>query len=62
MPNDVQALTTATNSFGIAFMGARFSEETLIGLAYDFEQRTLAQQKGAPYIVPTTELADVISA
>lgn len=55
------ALTKALNSFGIAFMGARFSEETLVGLAYDFEQKTLAQQKGAPYIVPTTELADVIS-
>lgn len=42
-------------------MGPLFSEETLIGLAYDFEQRTLAQQKGAPYILPATELADVIS-
>lgn len=52
----------ATNSFGIAFMGARFSEEKLIGLAYDFEQKTHAQQKGTPYLVPTTELADVISA
>ena len=56
------ALTTATNSFGFAFMGARFSEEKLIGLAYDFEQKTLAQKKGRPYLVPTTELADVISA
>lgn len=43
-------------------MGARFSEEKLIGLAYDFEQKTLAQQKGTPYLVPTTELSDVISA
>jgi amidase len=43
-------------------MGARFSEEILIGLAYDFEQKTLAQRKGAPYLVPTTELSDVISA
>lgn len=43
-------------------MGAKFSEETLIGLAYDFEQRTLAQQKGVPYIVPSTDLADVIAA
>lgn len=57
-----EVLTTSPNSFGFAFMGARFSEEKLIGLAYDFEQKTLAQQKGAPYIVPTTELADVISA
>lgn len=55
-------LTAVPNRFGFAFMGARFSEEKLIGLAYDFEQKTLAQQKGAPYIVPTTELADVISA
>lgn len=50
----------AVNSFGFAFMGARFSEEKLISLAYDFEQKTLAQQKGKPYLVPTTELADVI--
>lgn len=57
-----KVLTTGPNRFGFAFMGARFSEEKLIGLAYDFEQKTLAQQKGAPYIVPTTELADVISA
>lgn len=63
VPSRRELIATAPGiPFGIAFMGARFSEETLIGLAYDFEQRTLAQQKGAPYIVPTTELADVISA
>ncbi|KAK7698314.1 hypothetical protein SLS64_012679 [Diaporthe eres] len=63
VPSQRELIGTAPGiPFGFAFMGARFSEEKLIGLAYDFEQKTLAQQKGAPYIVPTTELADVISA
>ena len=44
--------------FGIAFVGRRWSEETLIALAYAFEQRTMARQKMRPYITPTFELGD----
>ncbi|KAF2084470.1 amidase [Saccharata proteae CBS 121410] len=46
--------------FGFSFMGRRFSEARLIGLAYAFEQRTMARNKVQPYIVPTTELIDVM--
>lgn len=42
--------------FGISFMGRAWSEETLIGLAYAFEQRTMMRRKVVPYIVPKTEL------
>lgn len=42
--------------FGIAFIGRRWSEETLIALAYAFEQRTMTRQKMRPYISPTFEL------
>lgn len=45
--------------FGLSFLGPRFSEELLIGLAYAFEQRT-AKDIVMPYITPTTELADVM--
>jgi len=44
--------------FGIAFIGRRWSEETLIALAYAFEQRTMTRQKMRPYINPTFELGD----
>jgi amidase len=53
---------TAPNlPFGIAFAGAHWSEADLIGFAYAFEQRTIVREKITPYIVPTTELADVVS-
>ncbi len=42
--------------FGISFMGRAWSEETLIGLAYAFEQRTMVRKEVVPYIVPKTEL------
>ena len=44
--------------FGIAFVGRRWSEETLIAMAYAFEQRTLQRQKMVPYIRPTFEIGD----
>ena len=47
--------------FGIAFVGRRWSEETLIALAYAFEQRTLARRKMRPYVSPTVELGDKTS-
>ena len=47
--------------FGLAFVGRRWSEETLIALAYAFEQRTMLRQKIPPYIAPTFELGDQAS-
>ena len=46
--------------FGISFLGGLWSEATLIGFAYAFEQRTMVRQKIQPYLVPTTELVDVV--
>lgn len=46
--------------FGISFLGDKFTEELLIGLAYAFEQRTRVRDKVLPYIQPETELEDVL--
>ncbi|KAH7397394.1 amidase signature domain-containing protein [Pyrenochaeta sp. MPI-SDFR-AT-0127] len=52
---------TAPNiPFGISFAGAHWSEESLIGFAYAYEQRTNVRQKVKPYIEPSIELGDVI--
>lgn len=40
-------------------MGAKWSEETLIGFAYAYEQRTQIRTKVRPYFVPNTQLGDV---
>lgn len=54
-----ESITVAPHiPFGIAFVGRRWSEETLIALAYAFEQRTLAHRKMKPYVAPTFELGD----
>ena len=45
--------------FGIAFLGRRWSEETLIGLAYAFEQRTMVRRRMRPLISPSFELGDI---
>ena len=42
--------------FGIAFVGRQWSEETLISLAYAFEQKTTVRKMRKPYILPTSEL------
>jgi amidase len=47
-------------SFGLSFLGAKFTEAKLIGLAYAFEQKTKVRDKVQPYTVPRTELVDVI--
>lgn len=47
--------------YGIAFIGRKWSEEKLIGLAYAFEQRTLVRQKLKPQILPSFELRDLDS-
>lgn len=46
--------------FGISFLGDLFSEETLIGIAYAFEQKTNIRHAIRPYVQPRTELRDVI--
>lgn len=52
---------TAPNiPFGLAFAGKHWSEESLIGFAYAYEQRTHVREKVKPYIQPTIELVDVI--
>ncbi|KAF3039069.1 hypothetical protein E8E11_003080 [Didymella keratinophila] len=53
---------TAPNiPFGIAFAGKHWSEESLIGFAYAYEQRSNVRMKVKPYIQPTIELADVVA-
>jgi amidase len=47
--------------FGLAFIGRRWSEETLISFAYAFEQRTMMRTKMNAYIDPTFELGDLKS-
>ncbi|KAI8268160.1 putative amidase [Colletotrichum sp. SAR11_239] len=44
--------------FGISFLGAKFQEAKLIGLAYAYEQRTLTRSKVQPYITPNIEIGD----
>ena len=46
--------------FGLSFLGAQFTEARLIGMAYAFEQRTMVREKVKPYLVPKTELVDVV--
>jgi amidase len=45
--------------FGLSFLGARFTEEKLIGMAYAFEQRTKFRGTIQPYIVPKSGLYGV---
>jgi amidase len=52
---------TAPNiPFGISFAGRKWSEETLVGLAFAFEQRTVVRKKVKLYLVPKVELSDVL--
>ena len=46
--------------FGLAFVGRRWSEETLISFAYAFEQRTMARKRKKPHTLPMFEIADPI--
>lgn len=47
-------------AFGISFVGRRWTEESLIGMAYAFEQRTMVRKKIKPlFSVPRTEIIDV---
>jgi amidase len=47
--------------FGISFLGAKWSEEILIEIAYAFEQRTLVRSNLKRHIEPRVNLADVIT-
>lgn len=42
--------------FGISFLGRKFDEARLIGLAYAFEQKTMVRGKRKPYLLPKTEV------
>ncbi|KAI0487083.1 amidase [Xylaria cf. heliscus] len=46
--------------FGLSFLGTRFSDARLIGLAYAFEQRTMIRKTVHPYITPRTDLRDIL--
>jgi amidase len=56
--SSLNALTSGR--FGLSFLGGQWSEETLIGFAYAYEQRTHTRDKVRPYIVPNVQLQDVI--
>ncbi|KAM0255645.1 hypothetical protein ACHAQJ_005570 [Trichoderma viride] len=61
--NEDGSVDSAPNKpFGITFIGPKFTEETLFGIAYAFEQLTQARTKVHPHprVVPKTELADVL--
>ncbi|KAF2719378.1 amidase [Polychaeton citri CBS 116435] len=54
-------VSTAPNvPFGLAFMGARWSEADLIAFAYAYEQRTHHRRDVRPYIAPNIELQGVV--
>ncbi|KAK4208622.1 putative amidase [Rhypophila decipiens] len=42
--------------FGISFLGRKFDEAKLIGLAYAFEQKTQVRGKVKPYLAPWTQV------
>ncbi|KZT28517.1 amidase signature enzyme, partial [Neolentinus lepideus HHB14362 ss-1] len=48
--------------FGLSFLGTAYSEYTLIGYAYAYEQKTMTrlQRKAYTSAIPTTQLVDVI--
>ena len=45
--------------FGISFVGRKWDEETLIGFAYAFEQRSRVRQRLRPYVRPVFEVKDL---
>ncbi|KAL8691450.1 MAG: hypothetical protein Q9218_003333 [Villophora microphyllina] len=47
--------------FGLSFIGRAWSEASLIGYAYAFEQRTMVRDTVQPFVVPNIELAEVVS-
>lgn len=47
--------------FGLSFIGPAWSEASLIGYAYAFEQRTMVRNQVQPYLAPKVELKEVVS-
>ncbi|OAX85033.1 hypothetical protein ACJ72_00593 [Emergomyces africanus] len=58
VPRDLVSIAPGI-PMGISFVGNLWSEETLIGIAYAFEQKTEHRGKLSRYIEPKTELKDV---
>lgn len=58
---DVMA-TGPNRPFGISFLGAKWSEAALLGMAYAYEQRTRVRQRVRPHVQPATGLEDVVGA
>ncbi|KAM0308016.1 hypothetical protein ACHAO8_010411 [Botrytis cinerea] len=57
IPSDQPIVSAGPN---IPFLGARFTDAKLIGLAYAFEQRTIKKKTVHPYIKPRTDLRDAV--
>ncbi|RDA84373.1 hypothetical protein CP532_2603 [Ophiocordyceps camponoti-leonardi (nom. inval.)] len=49
-----------SHPFGISFVGPAFSEESLIAIAYAFEQETRVRWAVSPAVRPRTDLRDVV--
>jgi amidase len=47
--------------FGLSFLGARFDEATVIGMAYAFEQKTKVRNTVRPRTVPRAEVGDFVA-
>lgn len=47
--------------FGISFMAGKWTEPSLIGYAYAYEQMTKIRDTVKPFVVPTVDLAQVAS-
>ncbi|KAI9855499.1 MAG: hypothetical protein M1824_006095 [Vezdaea acicularis] len=62
-PPRMDLVNTGPNvPFGITFLGPKWSEASLISFAYAFEQRTMTRNQVQPYLIPRTDLSDVIGA
>ncbi|EER37276.1 amidase [Histoplasma capsulatum H143] len=58
-PRDL-VLSAPGMPMGLSFMGDLWSEETLIGMAYAYEQKSLKRGTLSRYVEPKTELKDVL--
>ncbi|PFH62934.1 hypothetical protein XA68_10987 [Ophiocordyceps unilateralis] len=59
-PRDKTNVVGPNHPFGVGFLGPSFSEESLIMMAYAFEQETRIRQLVRPWMQPYTELVDVL--
>ena len=65
LPNDTPVQRAGPNNlvyigpkmpYGVTFLGKKWSEETLLGIAYAFEERTKSRWMMKPIVVPETEI------